>query len=767
MKQNLRVDSDGRGEIVDLTVRSVAELSESLLLVVFEGRAVPPQPGQGSGRLPQPSYGADEMEEELRETRARLQATIEEFEAANEELQSTNEELQSANEELQTSKEEALSINEELNTVSAELKGKVEEIDKAHADLRNLFRSTGIGTLFLDRKRRIRRFTPPMAKLFRIRESDAGRPIEDITPRFSNVDLGERIERVLETLEPSEVEVQVRGEGAEQASWYTLWISPYRTMNDRIDGVVLTFTDVTGMKESEGALRVERNYAKSIIETVFEPFVVLDPDLRVLSANQSFYEVFGATPETAVGERLYELGKWGEGSREVIRRLGRILPRNEAVEELEMELDLVGLGSRLVRIKARPVRMEGGSTDRILVSARDVTEKRRREREKEEEARQKDWFLAMLGHELRNPLAPIRGSLTMLREGDLSEEASERLLDIADRQARHLTRLVGDLLDISRITEGKLARRREPVDLVRLVQDTVEDQRAGLEEARLEIALELPEEAIWLEGDADRLRQAFGNLLDNARKFTPEDGRIWVRVSAPSDETAEAVVEDSGMGMGSEVLEKVFEPFTQVSDGPEVPGQGLGVGLTLVRTLIEAHGGTVRAESDGSGHGSRFIVNLPRRKLGAGPSAPPAPAAPAGSHSPRRVLVVEDQTDAAEITRQILEMAGHTAQVAGDGEAALAAVAEFRPDVVLCDLGLPGTMSGHDVASAVRANPEWASIRLVAHTGYGQETDRLRAKAAGFDALLTKPVSPEELRGAVAEAVAAPRPSSASDPVGE
>lgn len=671
------------------------------------------------------------------------------------------------NEELQTAKEEAQSVNEELLTVNAELKKKVSELDEAHSDIHNLFRSTEIATLFLDREHRIQRFTPTSADLFELRESDIGRPIGQVARRFVDGDLEAEIDRVLDRLTRRQMEVHTPEDGR----WFTLRISPYRTVGDVIDGVVLTFTDVTDIKETETRLRREREYAQSIVQTVQEPLVVLGADLHLLSASRSFYDTFGISPEAVQNARFVDLADGAWFDNELAEVLADTSLRGEPLEGYELEVEL-GDGPRDFLLDARPVLEPGGEeTDRVLVTLRDVTERRRREQDREAESRRKDWFLAMLGHEIRNPLAPIQNGVALLQRSGVGERQRDEILGMMNRQLAYLRRLVDDLLDISRMTSGEIPLRRKRFDLRRLTEEAVDDHRPELEAADLTVTLQLPtgEEAVPLCGDEPRLRQALDNLLSNARKYTPPGGRVSVRLERRPEEAVLAVA-DTGIGMDSDILAHAFDAFHQGPRGPERDEQGLGVGLTLVKIVAEAHGGAVTARSEGAGHGTAIELRLPVGEASAPTEAeegaptgeeaePPrgtGEASAAGEASPSssdgreiRVLVVEDQRDTAETTRLLLEHEGYRVAVVPDGEEALQMLRETRPDVVLCDLGLPGSMNGYDLARAIRADDEFRSTRLVALTGYGQDSDRERGREAGFDAFLVKPVEIEEMKAAL------------------
>ncbi len=376
---------------------------------------------------------------------------------------------------------------------------------------------------------------------------------------------------------------------------------------------------------------------------------------------------------------------------------------------------------------------------------RDMTVQKQMEDETKQASRRKDEFLAMLAHELRNPLAPVRNALHMLRFQAGDTETVTRLRELMERQIGHLSRLISDLLDVSRITRGKIRLQRERLDLARQVRFSVEDRRRTLEEAGLTIAVETPETPVWVSADATRLAQVLDNLLENAGKFTEHGGHITVQVAADADHgQATLRVRDTGIGMEPELLARLFEPFAQADRSLERTRGGLGLGLALIRGLVELHGGSVRAASTGLGQGTEFTITLPQEPEPQALTDKPAPKKPA--HKGLRILVVEDNKDAANTLRVLLEMFGYQVTVAYTGRAGVEAAREGHPDVVLCDIGLP-EMDGFAVASALRKNPATAGARLIAVTGYGQEADRRRALEAGFNEHLTKPVDPELLLG--------------------
>jgi signal transduction histidine kinase/CheY-like chemotaxis protein len=364
--------------------------------------------------------------------------------------------------------------------------------------------------------------------------------------------------------------------------------------------------------------------------------------------------------------------------------------------------------------------------------------------EAEHANRSKDEFLAMLGHELRNPLGAIASALALLNAPGRTPEIADRARAVIGRQVQHLSRLVDDLLDVSRMTTGKVLLTRRPMDLAELATNAVNGWRSSGRFDRHAVVLEAS--PAWVDADETRMEQVLSNLVGNALKYTPAGGRVTIRVAADA-QTALLEVEDTGAGIPAGLLDKVFDLFVQGERTLDRAEGGLGIGLTLVKLLVRLHGGTVTARSDGSGRGAVFTVRLPR--MVAPPTLAPETASGEGQRVRRRILLVEDNADAREMLRLGLTLQGHEVHEAGDGKTAVQLAAELRPDVALIDIGLP-EFDGYEVARRIRTTQEGKSIVLVAMTGYGQADDRRRALDAGFDAHATKPVVSEELASLVA-----------------
>jgi signal transduction histidine kinase len=362
----------------------------------------------------------------------------------------------------------------------------------------------------------------------------------------------------------------------------------------------------------------------------------------------------------------------------------------------------------------------------------------------EENDRRKDAFIGMLAHELRNPLGPIRNAIRLLQDTSGGDQQLRPLCDIIDRQTMHMARLVDDLLDSTRLASGKIQLRRQRCDMKELVRQTTDDYRSVFEASGLSFSAEVPPEPVWVHGDPTRLAQMVGNLLHNAHKFTTSGGRVSVRlVRDQEDSTATVTVSDTGIGIAPAMLSQIFEVFQQAEQGLDRARGGLGLGLALVKGLSELHRGSIKAESPGPGQGAVFTLKIPLDV------SAPAEAAETKVESlqarGRRILIIEDSFDTAETSRLILSREGHDVRVAPDGKSGIAAAHEFQPQVILCDIGLPG-IDGYQVAKQLRQDPALAQTYLVALTGYGRESDRRLAREAGFDQHMTKPIDFTALR---------------------
>ncbi|QDT14222.1 hybrid sensor histidine kinase/response regulator [Alienimonas californiensis] len=524
----------------------------------------------------------------------------------------------------------------------------------------------------------------------------------------------------------------------------------YLNQSAEPEEVLATVRALLRVRRAEEAARRAARGWRATFDAIRDGICLLDADGVIRRCNAALAPMLGRTGDELLG-----------------RPLSDVLPAAENEEAAGGEPVELRCGERWLRVVVDPIPGESdGVTDGTVCVVSDVTERhamvaqlRERTDALTEEHLRKDEFLAMLAHELRNPLSPIKNAALLL--GGLDGEGSEpepsarrEACEILGRQVDHLSRLVDDLLDVSRIVRGRIELRREPIDLRVCVHTAVEAVRPLIREQNHDLSLTLPDDPVWVNGDAVRLAQILSNLLTNAAKYMVPGGAVRVRAERETDGegggTVAVVVEDDGLGIAADVLPHVFVLFAQGETSIERARGGLGIGLTLVKRLATMHGGTVVADSPGPGRGSTFTLRLPT--LAAGPAdaeprttgATAAPAVEPGRSL--KVLVVEDSRPAAlMMTRLIERFWGHEVRVAADGAAGLAAAAAFGPDLVLCDIGLPG-ISGYEVAERLRADDATADVLLVALTGYGAVEDRRKSAAAGFDAHLVKPAGVEELK---------------------
>jgi len=526
----------------------------------------------------------------------------------------------------------------------------------------------------------------------------------------------------------------------------SLTISPIHD-SGRIVGASAVARDITERKEAERALQDSERRYRAIVESQAEMVCRFRPDGTILFANLAYARSVGRTnPDELVGANF-----WNFIAREewpTVRALLESLTPEKPEVRIENRFRTTD-GVRWTYWTNRALKFDSNGK---LVEAQstgvDITDRKRAEEALRDADRRKNEFLATLGHELRNPLAPIRNMLEVLERADDDPVLRRRAHDTMSRQLDVIVRLVDDLLDVARITRGRLQLRMQRVDLASAVQEAVEDVQYLIDEAHHELVVRLPDETIYLDADPVRLAQTFTNLLSNAAKYTPDGGRIELE-AARRDGGVRVVVRDNGLGIPPTELETIFGMFEQVDHSIERGHKGLGIGLSLVKSLVDLHGGRIEARSEGLGLGSEFVVWLPAHPPAAEQTAVTADAdAPGRASGRRRVLVVDDNRDAAESLAMLLGMLGHETSIAFDGEEALGAAERFRPDLVLLDIGLP-KLDGHAVARELRKKPWGARAVIVAVTGWGQESDREASRAAGCDWHVTKPLTLERIEDAL------------------
>ncbi|HUY36205.1 MAG TPA: ATP-binding protein [Pirellulales bacterium] len=437
-------------------------------------------------------------------------------------------------------------------------------------------------------------------------------------------------------------------------------------------------------------------------------YLVLTSDFKIAAASDAYLTATMTKREDILGRGVFEVFPDMESE---------IFPRSREIQEV----------------------------NRKLRAANDELERRVRERTEQltEADRRKDAFLAMLAHELRNPLAPLRNALHVMGLCEVADPAIRQALEMMDRQLRHLARIVDDLVDVSRIMRGKIQLRTERLDLAMLVRTVVEDHRGIFQRAGVGLMVDSRPLPVWMTGDPIRLTQVLGNLLRNACKFTGAGGEVSVRLSLDTAGGKAAVaVRDTGVGIEPAMLPHLFETFAQADRSLDRSQGGLGLGLALVKGLAELHGGEVQATSAGPGRGAQFTLRLPVEPEPKALSNMPKRVRRTGKHL--RILVVEDNRDSADSLRMLLQLHGHEVTVAYSGPEGVSTAEQWRPDVVLCDIGLPG-LDGYGVAGRIRQNPLMAQARLIAVTGYGRDEDRRRSDEAGFNHHMVKPVDPAAL----------------------
>ena len=503
------------------------------------------------------------------------------------------------------------------------------------------------------------------------------------------------------------------------------------------------------LRNAETALRDSEERFRQLADNVDDVFWMLDPDRDVLLyISPAYLTLWGRerVPHTR-GVTHWSEGIYAEDAPHVTEAIDALRGGERYEQEYRVERPDGSL--RWVRERAFPVPDARGHTYRLAGIVTDITERKTNELLLREADRRKDQFLAMLAHELRNPLAPIRNAVEIMDPRNaLSPETLDDARMIVSRQVTHLSRLVDDLLDVSRITQGKITLRYEPVDLATAISAAIETVHPMIDRKHHTLQLAPLPERVMLMGDAVRVAQVIGNLLSNASKYTPEGGTITLSATLDSDAIAVHVV-DNGIGIDKSMLPHIFELFVQSESSLERSEGGLGIGLPLAKRLVELHGGWLDARSAGIGHGSEFIATWPRHVVPESEVATREDVVVEDAVTTRRVLLVDDSVDAASAMSLLLETLGHDVHVAHDGLTALDLAAQCEPEVVILDIGLPG-MDGYQIARTMRGREATAGALLIALTGYGQASDRQRSHEAGFDRHFVKPVSFNEIEQAIA-----------------
>ena len=738
-----------------------------------------------------------------------------------------------------------------------------EHTSSARMDGSGLFEAVDIPILLLGGDCRLARFNRAAGELLGMQPSDIGRLPTEIRVLRDVADLQQCCEIAIAE------GISDRRDLRRADQWFLVRVAQYLGTSGDIQGAVLTFANVTTLRTSVAQAIYEREFTKAIFNALGQAVVILDTNLRVQTANRSFYELFGVSRDQAYAVPLCELGDqhwktlplwqtlklaagprdltvveverefptfgrrtvqlegrpfirdgsaliifgihdvtqrkqaeealrdsevryrklisllpvgvytckapsgvidffnnaaknlWGRepgpgeqfcGSLKLVRPDGVTLPHQECPMALALsqgrgllnqEVDIERPdGTRITALVNIDVLRDGA--DRVVGAInvfQDISAIKKAEVQLREADRRKDEFLATLAHELRNPLAPISNALEILRRSPVGNGGTERVREMMQRQVMHLNRLVDDLLEISRISRGKIELKKEFINLADVIRHATETSKSLIDAGGHTFKVQLPNEPIFIHGDLIRLSQVFTNLINNAAKFTPVPGTITL--TAEANVTSVVVsLSDTGVGLSAEMLKHVFEMFVQVRTKSQQ--DGLGIGLSLAQSLVSMHGGSIEAQSRGLGHGSTFIVRLPVAHTPIEKVDDQSAPGQEQSLSGRKILIVDDNRDAAQSLQMMLELSGAVVQIAFDGVSALQMIQEWRPSYIFLDIGMPG-MNGHEVARSIRQYPEYRDMVLIALSGWGQTADKERSRLAGFDHHLVKPADIDEL----------------------
>ena len=638
------------------------------------------------------------------------------------------------------------SARELLAQVSArlELSRLQARLQQERADLAHLFHQTPVPTAVLQGPELVFELANPAYIAVVGGRDVVGKPLLEALPEARGQGFDDLLREVIRTGRPHighETRMRLERAGGVEDRYFTFIYAPLRGAGGELDRVIAIVNDVTEEMRAREKIRESDERLRLAMAAGMMGAWEIDLASGAVTWDAKQCELFGrppAQPARSIAEfyaaihaddveRLQQAAATAQDSGRFAAEFRIVRPDSEVRW-------IVGAGVTVADARGTPARMVGVNYD--------ITERKRAEEALKEADRRKDEFIATLSHELRNPLAPLRHALDVLRLSGAGG-ASATALEIMERQVKHLARLVDDLLEMSRITRGAFELRRERLPVSTVVAHAVETSEPSIRAARHRLALSLPGETLWVDGDAVRLAQILANLLDNAAKYTPSGGEI--SVSARHDGGAiEVVVSDNGEGISAEALPRLFEMFSRAG---RASGGGLGIGLALARHLAQMHGGTLQARSEGPGKGAQFILRLPA--VEAGPVRTTRVRSGEEDLPQRRVLVVDDNRDAAESLGTVLELLGAQVRLAHAGPEAIEAVAAYRPSVVLLDLGMPG-MDGYEVARRLRARQGGAPLSIVALTGWGQDEDRRRTLEAGFDHHLVKPADIEQLQSLLA-----------------
>ncbi|MEM7781897.1 MAG: chemotaxis protein CheB [Planctomycetota bacterium] len=673
------------------------------------------------------------LEDELRHTKENLQASIQELETSNEELQATNEEMVAANEELQSTNEELHSVNEELYTVNSEHQHKIEELTELTEDMENLFRASDLATIFLDEELRIRRLTPKASQIFSLTEDDVGRSLENFRNPLKFDGLEERIRQTSEVRKVFEKEVQ-----SHDGRRFLLRLLPYSSCRMQ-KGTVLTLIDLHRLESARKKLERNEVRFRGTFENAAVGIAHVGLDGEWLRVNERLCDIVGYSRQELLASNF-----------QAITHPEDLKADLDQLEQLKRgEIDAYSMRKRYIHREGHEVTIdltvslqrEPHNNEPYCISVvQDATENVQFQQKLEEAVKQRDQFLAVLSHELRNPLASLRNVVQLLQKLTDENEKTQAYISVLDRQTEHMARLVEDLLDTSRVTQNQIKLQRELVDLKSLVKESVSGAQSGFTLKDLELSFVAEGDKFPVVGDTTRLLQVMENLLSNARRYTPAGGSVKVKLFADAGDAVVSVI-DNGSGIDQQKLDLIFEMFGRATDTKETQG-GLGIGLALSKMLMEQHEGSISAHSDGHGKGATFSIRLPLAPI---PETGVQEKVQNDSMEivrPMKIVLVEDDDDARLTMQALLELDGHQVETAADGLEGLAVISEKSPDVALIDLSMPG-LNGIELANELVK--QGVKSKLIALTGHGQAADRKKTKAANFIGHITKPVDMDEL----------------------
>ena len=588
---------------------------------------------------------------------------------------------------------------------------------------------------FIDQERRYRLVNHTYETWLGVsREEIEGRTMREVLGENAWSVIGPR---VAAAFAGEHVHYEARVEYKTGARWIDASYIPHRDASGAIIGIVAMVADATERKEREREVQVVTRRLQMVTDLMSAPVTSCGRDLRYRWVSRPYAEWIGRAPEEIVGKKIEEI-IGAEALDEIRPHVERVLSGEKVTYEAQVPFR--GLGPRWIHAVYTPTRDPEGKVDGWVAVVIDIHERKEVETSLQLADRKKDEFLATLAHELRNPLAPIRHAVEILRTKGHTDPELIWARDIIDRQAGHMARLLDDLLDMSRVSHGKLKLWLKPMDLVSAIEEAVEGTRAAIEKRNQKLSVDLPPEPLPVLADRTRLVQIFMNLLSNAVKYTHPGGSIVVSARREGEEVT-ATVRDTGIGIDAVHLPRLFEMFSQPAPALERSETGLGIGLALVRALVEMHGGSISARSEGRGAGSTFSLRLPLAHMSVTVPEPEPASDRSGPVEGRKVLIVDDLKDSADSLELLLQNAGHETWTAYDGPSALEVAERVRPDVVLLDVGLPG-LNGYEVCRRIRGEPWGRTAKIVAVTGWGTEADRRHGEEAGFDLHLVKPIDP-------------------------